>query len=42
MRYGALTAAKEIAERDGDGLQTPIASTSLVPDAHARGRASGG
>jgi hypothetical protein len=31
MRYGALTAAKEIAERDGDGLQTPIASTSSFP-----------
>jgi hypothetical protein len=31
MRYGALTAAKEIAERDGDGLQTPIASTSTFP-----------
>jgi VCPO second helical-bundle domain len=31
MRYGALTAAKEIAERAGDGLQTPIASTSAFP-----------
>ena len=31
MRYGALTAAKEIAQRDGDGLQTPIASTSSFP-----------
>jgi len=31
MRYGALAAAKEIAERDGDGLQTPIASTSSFP-----------
>jgi hypothetical protein len=31
MRYGALTAAKEIADRDGDGLQTPIASTSSFP-----------
>jgi hypothetical protein len=31
MRYGALTAAKQIAERDGDGLQTPIASTSSFP-----------
>src|SRR6266581_9240170 len=31
MRYGALAAAKEIAERDGDGLQTPIASTSTFP-----------
>jgi hypothetical protein len=31
MRYGALTAAKEIAERDGDGLQVPIASTSSFP-----------
>jgi hypothetical protein len=31
MRYGALAAAKEMAERDGDGLQTPIASTSLFP-----------
>jgi hypothetical protein len=31
MRYGALTAAKEIAERDGDGLQTPIASSSSFP-----------
>jgi hypothetical protein len=31
MRYGALTAAKEIAGRDGDGLQTPIASTSSFP-----------
>jgi hypothetical protein len=31
MRYGALSAAKEIAERDGDGLQTPIGSTALFP-----------
>jgi len=31
MRYGALAAAKEIAERDGDGLVTPIASTSAFP-----------
>jgi hypothetical protein len=31
MRYGANAAAKEIAERDGDGLQTPIASTSSFP-----------
>jgi hypothetical protein len=31
MRYGALTAAKEIARRDGDGLQTPIGSTSSFP-----------
>jgi hypothetical protein len=31
MRYGALTAAKEIAERAGDGLRTPIASTSSFP-----------
>jgi hypothetical protein len=31
MRYGALAAAKEIAERDGDGLHTPIASTSSFP-----------
>jgi hypothetical protein len=31
LRYGALAAAKEIAERDGDGLQTPIASTSSFP-----------
>jgi hypothetical protein len=31
MRYGALAAAKEVAERDGDGLQTPIASTSAFP-----------
>jgi hypothetical protein len=31
MRYGALMAANEIAERDGDGLQTPIASTSPFP-----------
>lgn len=30
-RYGALAAAKEIAERTGDGLQTPIGSTSLFP-----------
>ncbi len=28
VRRGAQSAAKEIAERDGDGLQTPIASTS--------------
>jgi vanadium-dependent haloperoxidase-like protein len=31
MRDGALAAAKEIAEQDGDGLQTPIASTSSFP-----------
>jgi hypothetical protein len=31
MRYGALAAVKEIAERDGDGLVTPIASTSSFP-----------
>ena len=31
MRYGALAAAKEIADREGDGLQTPIASTSFFP-----------
>jgi hypothetical protein len=31
MRYGALAAAREIAERDGDGLVTPIASTSAFP-----------
>ncbi len=31
VRYGALAAAKEIAERDGDGLVTPIASTSSFP-----------
>jgi hypothetical protein len=31
MRYGALAAAKEIAERDGDGLQAPIGSTSSFP-----------
>ena len=31
MRYGALAAAKEIAERGGDGLQTPIGSTSPFP-----------
>src|SRR5438874_10127141 len=31
LRYGALAAAKEIAQRDGDGLQTPIASTSSFP-----------
>jgi hypothetical protein len=31
VRYGALAAAKEIAEREGDGLQTPIASTSSFP-----------
>jgi vanadium-dependent haloperoxidase-like protein len=31
MRYGANAAAKEIAQRDGDGLQTPIASTSSFP-----------
>src|SRR5437764_10998163 len=31
MRYGALAAAKEIAKRDGDGLVTPIASTSSFP-----------
>lgn len=31
MRYGALAAAKEIAERDGDGLVTPIGSTSSFP-----------
>src|SRR6266567_4269896 len=31
IRYGALAAAKEIAERDGDGLVTPIASTSTFP-----------
>src|SRR5438876_5112518 len=31
MQYGALVAAKEIAERDGDGLVTPIASTSAFP-----------
>src|SRR5947208_1304620 len=31
IRFGALAAAKEIAERDGDGLQTPIASTAASP-----------
>src|SRR5262249_35851017 len=31
MRYGALAAAKEIAERAGAGLQPPIASTSASP-----------
>ena len=31
MRYGALAAAKEIAKRDGDGLVTPIGSTSSFP-----------
>jgi hypothetical protein len=31
MRYGALSAAKEIADREGDGLVTPIASTSSFP-----------
>jgi hypothetical protein len=31
IRYGALATAKEIAERDGDGLVTPIASTSSFP-----------
>jgi hypothetical protein len=31
MRYGALAAVKEIAERDGDGLVTPITSTSSFP-----------
>ena len=31
MRYGANAAAKEIAEREGDGLQTPIASSSTFP-----------
>jgi hypothetical protein len=31
QRYGAYTAAKEIADREGDGLQTPIASTSSFP-----------
>jgi hypothetical protein len=36
MRYGALAAAKEIAERAGDGLQTPIASTSSFPTVQPR------
>jgi hypothetical protein len=31
MRYGALAAANEIADRTGDGLQTPIGSTSSFP-----------
>jgi VCPO second helical-bundle domain len=31
MRYGAKAAAKEIAERDGDGRVTPIGSTSSFP-----------
>jgi hypothetical protein len=31
MRYGALAAAGEMAERAGDGVQTPIASTSSFP-----------
>jgi hypothetical protein len=31
IRRGAQAAANEIAERDGDGLQTPIASTSSFP-----------
>jgi len=31
MRCGALSAAKEIADREGDGLVTPIASTSSFP-----------
>lgn len=31
MRYGALMATEEIAERGGDGLQTPIGSTSSFP-----------
>src|SRR5262249_54386355 len=31
LRYGDLTAAKLIAEREGDGRQTPIASTSPSP-----------
>ncbi len=31
MRHGAHAAAKEIAKRDGDGLVTPIASTSSFP-----------
>jgi hypothetical protein len=31
MRKGAQSAAKEIAERDGDGLVTPIGSTSSFP-----------
>ena len=31
LRYGDLTAAKLIAAREGDGLQTPIASTSAFP-----------
>ena len=31
LRYGDLTAEKLIAAREGDGLQTPIASTSTFP-----------
>ncbi len=31
IRYGALAADKVLRERVGDGLQTPIASTSLFP-----------
>jgi hypothetical protein len=31
LRYGALTAAKLIADREGDGLVTPIGSTSSFP-----------
>jgi hypothetical protein len=31
MRYGALAAAKVIADREGDGLVTPIGSTSSFP-----------
>jgi hypothetical protein len=31
LRYGDLTGQKEIDERAGDGLQTPIASTSTFP-----------
>jgi len=31
LRYGDLTGQKEIADRAGDGLQTPIASTSTFP-----------
>jgi hypothetical protein len=39
IKQGALAASKLLRERAGDGLQTPIASTSPFPVARlARGR----